>query len=233
MNINTALILCAGFGKRLKPITLETPKPLIKIDDYELLERTLHLIKNLNIKNIKINTFYLEHKIEDFILNHSLKTNIEIIKDGKHILDTGGGILNLINSSSEDDFIVFNPDTVWNINYTKTINQMIDFYFSKKIENILMVVNKSKSFDKRFKGDFDLRKNNLFKEKNCDYIYTGCQIINKKLFNGVEKKIFSISKIWDVQIAKNKLYGFESLENFTHLTDLKIYNELIKKPINP
>ena len=233
MNINTAFILCAGFGKRLKPITLETPKPLIKIDDTELLDKTLHLIKNLNIKNIKINTFYLEHKIEDFILNHSLKTNIEIIKDGKHILDTGGGILNLINSSSEDDFIVFNPDTLWNLNYTKTINQMIDFYFSKKIENILMVVNKSKSFDKRFKGDFDLRKNNLFKEKNCDYIYTGCQIINKKLFNGVEKKIFSISKIWDVQIAKNKLYGFESLENFTHLTDLKIYNELIKKPINP
>ena len=147
MNINTALILCAGFGKRLKPITLETPKPLIKIDGTELLDKTLHLIKNLNIKNIKINTFYLEHKIEDFILNHSLKTNIEIIKDGKHILDTGGGSLNLINSSSEDDFIVFNPDTLWNENYTKTINQMIDFYFSKKIENILMVVNKSKSID--------------------------------------------------------------------------------------
>ena len=57
--------------------------------------------------------------------------------------------------------------------------------------------------------------------------------MTKKLFNEAEKKIFSISKIWDIQIAKNKLYGFESLENFTHLTDLKIYNELIKKPINP
>ena len=58
MNINTAFILCAGFGKRLKPITLETPKPLIKIDDTELLDKTLHLIKNLNIKNIKINILF-------------------------------------------------------------------------------------------------------------------------------------------------------------------------------
>lgn len=232
MNINTALILCAGFGKRLNPITLETPKPLIKIDNYELLEKTLYLINNLDIQNIIINTYYLEHKIENFIFNHPLKSRIGIVKDGETILDTGGGILNLMNSSSENDFIIFNPDTLWNKNYIKTINQMIEFYFSKKINNLLMVVDKSKSFDKRFKGDFELIKDSLIRSNNCKHIYTGCQIINKKLFNGIEDKIFSISKIWDNQIKYNKLYGFESFENFTHLTDIKIYNELIKKPVS-
>ena len=233
MKINTALILCAGFGKRLNPITLDTPKPLIELKNISMLERCITLLEKLKIKKVLINTFYLKDQFSNFFKNKNFNLEIQVIGDGEKILDTGGGIHNLMKSSDQNDFIVFNPDTLWNVNYTKSINQMINFYFLKKIENILMVVDKSKSFDKRFKGDFDLRKNNLFKEKNCDYIYTGCQIINKKLFNGVEKKIFSISKIWDIQIAKNKLYGFESLENFTHLTDLKIYNELIKKPINP
>ena len=72
MKINTALILCAGFGKRLNPITLKVPKPLIIIDNLELLEHNLNLIKKLRIKNIKINTFYLQDQIIQFIKNHQL-----------------------------------------------------------------------------------------------------------------------------------------------------------------
>ena len=130
MNIDTALILCAGYGKRLNPLTLKIPKPLLKINNITLLENTIELIKNLEIKKIKINTFYLQEEIKKFIKEKNFEIEIEVISDGDEILDTGGGILNLINSSSEDDFIVFNPDTLWNENYTKTINQMIDFYFS-------------------------------------------------------------------------------------------------------
>ena len=67
MNIDTALILCAGYGKRLNPLTLKTPKPLLKIHNVTLLENTIELIKNLEIKKIKINTFYLQDEIEKFI----------------------------------------------------------------------------------------------------------------------------------------------------------------------
>ena len=96
-------------------------------------------------------------------------------------------ILNLINSSSEDDFIVFNPDTLWNVYFTKTINRMIDFYFSKKIENVLMVVNKSKSFDKRMQGDFSIENRILCKSVNKNYIFTGCQIIDRDLFMNIKE----------------------------------------------
>ena len=67
MKINTALIMCAGFGKRLNPLTLETPKPLLKIKEKTMIERNIELILKLGIKNIIINTFYLEEKITDFI----------------------------------------------------------------------------------------------------------------------------------------------------------------------
>jgi len=76
MKINTALILCAGYGKRLNPITLKTPKPLIKINNITLLDNTLNLVENLGIEKVKINTFYLQEQIINFISNHRLKNKI-------------------------------------------------------------------------------------------------------------------------------------------------------------
>ena len=228
MNINTALILCAGYGKRLNPLTLKTPKPLLKLNDFTLLENTINLIIKLNIKKIKLNTYYLQDQIKEFVEKKNFKTEIEIISDGEKILDTGGGILNMIQSSDEDNFIVFNPDTVWNLDYLKIIKEMEDFYFSNKINNILLVVEKYLSFDKNFKGDFSLTKNILKKESKNNYIYTGCQIINKKIFDHIANKNFSILEIWNKLISEKKLFGFQSQNKFYHVTDLEIYNKILK-----
>ena len=228
MKINTALILCAGYGKRLKPLTLEEPKPLLKINEITLLENCINLIKFLGLKKVIINTFYLKENIENFIKLKKFDLDIQIIDDGEKILDTGGGILNMINSSNESDFLTFNPDTVWNKNYAEAINSMEKFYFSKEIKNVLLLVNKNLSFDKKLKGDFNLLENVIKKNPQNDLIYTGCQIINKSLFEPFSVDNFSISKIWNELINKNELYGYESLEKFYHVTNLKIYEELLK-----
>lgn len=228
MSVKTALILCAGFGKRLEPLTKSIPKPLLKIKDITLLERTLQIIDKLEIKEVKINTFYLEDQIIDFIKNYKSSLEIEIIKDGKEILNTGGGILNLINSSEDEDFIVFNPDTMWDIKYIDELKGMIEYYDSNKLSNLLLVVNKKKSFDKRFIGDFELKNKSLFKYENNNFIYIGCQIINKKILNNISDTSFSISKVWNNELSKNNLNGFESTKEFFHVTDLEIFNEIIK-----
>lgn len=228
MSVKTALILCAGFGKRLEPLTKSIPKPLLKIKDITLLERTLQIIDKLEIKEVKINTFYLEDQIIDFIKNYKSSLEIEIIKDGKEILNTGGGILNLINSSEDEDFIVFNPDTMWDIKYIDELKDMIEYYYSNKLSNLLLVVNKKKSFDKRFIGDFELKNKSLFKYENNNFIYIGCQIINKKILNNISDTSFSISKVWNNELSKNNLNGFESTKEFFHVTDLEIFNEIIK-----
>jgi MurNAc alpha-1-phosphate uridylyltransferase len=228
MKINTALILCAGHGKRLNPLTLEEPKPLLKINEITLLENSINLIKLLGLKKIIINTFYLKEKIENFISLKKFNLDIQIIDDGKKILNTGGGILNMVNSSNDSDFLILNPDTVWNKNYVKVIQNMEKFYFSKKFKNILLLANKNLSFDKELKGDFNLLKNVIKKNSQNDLIYTGCQIINKSLFESFLVDNFSISKIWNELINKNELYGYESLEKFYHVTNLKIYEELLK-----
>ena len=226
MKINTALILCAGFGKRLNPITLKKPKPLIEINNVTMLEKNINLIKELGINKIILNTFYLKDHISNFIKSKNFDINIHIVDDGKSILDTGGGILNMINQSTDDDFIVFNPDTIWSNDYKNEILKMEEIYFLKKIENILLLVNKNLSFDKNFSGDFSLTNNIITKNDKAEFIYIGCQIINKKILNNQNVNKFSILNIWNKLIDKKKLFGFESKKKFYHLTDLNTFNKL-------
>ena len=226
--INTALILCAGYGKRLNPLTLNKPKPLLKVKDISLLENTINLINDFGIKNILINTFYLKEQIKVFINKKNFNCKIKIIEDGDSILDTGGGILNLIKKSENENFFVFNPDTIWSKEYIEIIRKMESFYFENKIQNILLVVKKSNSFDKKLKGDFNLDTKNILNYKDKNFIYTGCQIINKNVFSTVNKKSFSIVEIWNKLINENELYGFESSNDFVHVTDIEIFNKLSK-----
>tara|TARA_B100000427_G_scaffold287006_1_gene261337 strand:+ start:26 stop:721 length:696 start_codon:yes stop_codon:yes gene_type:complete len=228
MKINTALILCAGFGKRVNPITTDTPKPLIMYKNVTLLENTINLLIDLKIQNIKINVFYLKEKIKQFIKEKNFPVKIEILDDGETILGTGGGTLNLMNSTNENDLLVINPDTIWNQTYLKSIIEMENFYFNEKIKNILLVVNNTFCYDKRFNGDFEIKDNILLKKKINDFKYTGCQIINKDLLTGRNITYFPISEIWDNLERENKLFGFEYSGEFLHLTDIEIYNKLFK-----
>jgi MurNAc alpha-1-phosphate uridylyltransferase len=226
MKINTALILCAGFGKRLNPLTLDIPKPLIKLKDVVILETCINLIESLGIKKIIINSFYLKNQIYDFLKNKNFKIEIIIVDDGEEILDTGGGILNMLNHTNEENVLIFNPDTIWKKNYLEEILEMEKLYFSKQIENILLLVDKKLSFDKNLTGDFELKNNLISKTNDKKYIYTGCQILNKKIFTNYKVKNFSIIEVWNSLIEKNELYGFESINDFYHLTDLQTFKKL-------
>ena len=226
MKINTALILCAGLGKRLNPLTLTTPKPLLKLNNVTMLENCINMVIKLGIKKILLNTFYLSDQIFEFFKKKKFMADIQIINDGKFILDTGGGVLNMINNSEENDFLILNPDTLWSKEYINEIHKMQNLYFSKKIKNILLITNKALSYDKNFEGDFSLGDNLLNKDGKKDFIYIGCQILNRELIENYELKNFSITKVWDQLLSKNELYGFKSSNKFFHLTNLEIFKKL-------
>ena len=226
MKINTALILCAGLGKRLNPLTLTTPKPLLKLENTTILERCINLIIKFGAQKILLNTFHLGTHIYEFIENKKFPIDIQIIEDGREILDTGGGILNMIKNSKDNDFIIFNPDTLWHKNYIDEINKMESFYFSNRLNNILLLANKKLSFDKNLKGDFELKNNLLKKNDNNDFIYIGCQILNRNLFEKYKVQRFSVLEVWNELLKKGKLNGFESLNKFYHLTNLETFKKL-------
>ena len=211
--------------KSFDNIIEENGELTFNIKNINLLDNTIKLVENLGIKKIKLNTHYLADQIKDFINKKNYQLDIQIIHE-EIILNTGGGISNIIKNISEQNFLVFNPDTIWSNKDVKTVNAMSDFYNKYKPKNILLVVNKNKSFDKRFLGDFNLKDNLLSKDKSNDFIYTGCQILNKKIFKDFGESVFSISDIWDQLLQNNELYGFESLNEFVHLTDIEIYKRL-------
>lgn len=224
--IKTAIILCAGFGRRLRPLTNKVPKPLLKVGRISLLENTIKLLNGLNVNQIFLNSHHLNKQIKRFILKKKFSKKIKIFEEKNKILNTGGGILNIINFSNQNDFIVLNPDTIWSKRHLKEIIRMKDLYFSKKASNMLLVVKKKYSFDKNLGGDFSMRKNILINTLRKEYIFTGCQIINKKVFKSCKRKNFPISLIWNNLIKNNILYGYESKVKFKHITNIKIYKEL-------
>ena len=227
MKINTAIILCGGFGKRLNPITLKTPKPLIELKNITMLENCINTIIDLKIKKVLINIFHLGEQISNFIKEKKFPIDIEIIKDGDKILNTGGGILNMMNCSQDENFLIFNPDTLWIKDYVSEIDKMESYYFQNNLDNILLVVNKRLSFDQKLKGDFNMI-DNILKKKDGDknFIYIGCQILNKNLFRQYKVESFPINEIWDSLLIQEKLNGLESLNKFYHLTNFETFKKL-------
>jgi len=229
--IKKAMILAAGFGKRVHPLTLKNPKPLLKIGNETLLSNTLKFLELNEIKEVVINVHYLGEQIIDYIQNNKFNLNIKIVKEEDKILDTGGGILNAIQYFLDSPFFVINPDTIWSSHYFEEIKLIEKLFFqNKKNKCSLLVVKKEKSFDKSFKGDFNL-KNNLIKRShkgNFEYIYTGVQIIKPEVFLNLDEKVFSINKIWDNLIKNDELSGLESKNDFLHVSTLDIYKDLLK-----
>jgi len=225
--IKKAMILAAGFGKRLNPLTLKYPKPLLKIGQETLLSNTINFLEKFEIEKVIINTHYLGDQIVEYINKKKFNLEIIILKEEKEILDTGGGILNSLKYFNES-FLCLNPDTIWNLNYINELKKMeIDFFSSKK-NCQLLVVDKMKSFDKNLKGDFNI-KNGLasrIKSEHLKYIYTGLQIIHPNAFLNINEKVFSINKIWNKLIQNNQLYVYESNLDFLHISTLEIYKTL-------
>ena len=232
--INKAMILAAGFGKRIHPLTLTSPKPLLKIGNETLLSNTLKFLELSGINQVVINVHYLGDQIVDYINKNKFNLNISIVKEKDKILDTGGGILNAIQHFSNEAFLIINPDTLWSSHYLKELKLMQKVFSEYKKKCLLLVVNKKKSFDQSLKGDFNL-KNNLVGRKerdNLDYIYTGLQIIESEVFSDINEKVFSINRIWDKLIASNELQAFESNIDFMHVSTLDIYKSLLEKNLN-
>jgi len=227
MTIKKAMIMAAGFGKRMLPLTEKTPKPLLRIGQKNLLERSVELLIKIGINEIVINTHHLSEEIDIFLKNKNYQISINTIKEAV-LLDTGGGILNATKNFNNEPFYVLNPDTIWSKNYFEELKILENSFFQNS-KPILLLVDKINSHDKSFKGDFNFIENNcIIRETRNQYIFTGAQIINRSIFKGIKKEIFSMNVVWDQMVKEKKLLGQTSSQTFFHVNSLKVYEELNK-----
>jgi len=220
--IKHGMVLAAGLGKRMQPMTLKTPKPLLEISNITLLERAINLLINSGVEEISINVHHLPEQIEKFLREKKFKVKISISKETEALLDTGGGILEATKHFGDNPFYVINPDTLWSDKYIVEAKRLKDSY-SKNKKPTLLLVNKKLSFDGFFKGDFNLSNNQISRDEKNDFIFTGLQIINRSFLTSENSKVFSMNKIWNDLIVNKELYGIESNLKFYHLNTHEMY----------
>ena len=227
MKIKQGMILAAGLGKRMQPITLKTPKPLVQIGNKNLLDRAIELLINHGVDEIAINVHHLADQIKDFINKKKYKAKITISHEQDILLDTGGGIYNA-TKSFKGPFVVVNPDTLWNNTYLSELKNLEDLYFQhKRTKACLLLVNKNLSFDNSFKGDFNLKDGIVSRDNNNQFIFTGLQILDHSDFSPIKNKIFSMNDIWNNLIENNLLIGIKSNQKFYHLNTKKMYDKIL------
>lgn len=218
----SGIILAAGFGRRLMPLTKKLPKPLIDINGITLLDNSIDFLKKLGCENIVINTHYMSDKIIQHIDKRSDKELITILYE-KEILDTGGGVINAIPYFKNQDIIITNSDIFWrhqNINDCLTSIKI----YCNNTKPYLLLVKKDNIFGlNKSTGDFVLKNNIISRYKfgNKIFFYSGLQIINTRILGVFFKKKFSFNDIWDYLIDNNNLSGNIMKSNIYHVGDIQ------------
>ena len=225
MNIKYGMILAAGLGKRMQPLTFKTPKPLLEINNYTLLERAINLLISHGVQEISINVHYLPDQIKSFINRKKFKVKITISNEENLLLDTGGGVLKGTQNFGDNPFFVINPDTVWGKHYLAELKSLEVIYL-KNNKPTLLLVNKKLSIDPSFQGDFNLNNEKISKDNENQFIFTGLQIINRSIFMNERSEVFSLNKVWDKLIKDKNLLGLESNQNFYHLNTSYMYRKI-------
>ena len=226
MSIKHGMILAAGLGKRMQPLTLKTPKPLLEINNLTLLERAINLLVSHGVQEISINVHHLSDQIQSFINKEKFEVKISISNEEDLLLNTGGGVLKGTQNFGDNPFFVVNPDTVWSRHYLKELKSLEEIYF-KDNKPTLLLVNKKLSIDTSFKGDFNLNNEKISKNHENQFIFTGLQITNRSTMIGEKLKVFSMNKVWNKLIKDNNLQGLESTQKFYHLNTFDMYKKIL------
>ncbi|MDJ1257600.1 MAG: NTP transferase domain-containing protein [Candidatus Midichloria sp.] len=208
--IKNAMILAAGFGKRLQPIIGNLPKPLVEIAGKTMLEIAIAALNKLkDIQNIYINVHWQAVLIRDHVKNLETDKNIYLVEE-EVILEAGGGILNVLNKISSQYLLIKNADVLL-LNGTTLYENLIHDFYKKAPTALLMLVNKN---GLKATGDFSLAEDNyIFRGAENDYIYTGCGILSKDLFKDINQvEPFPLNKLLFLSQKDNyKKYNYRGL----------------------
>ena len=225
MKIKYGMVLAAGLGKRMQPLTLNKPKPLLEINNISLLERAINLLINCGVQEISINVHYLSDQIKSFINKKKFSTKINISDETELLLDTGGGVLAGTNNFNDNPFFVINPDTLWSKVYIEEAKKLEEIYFENSKPSLLLV-DKTLSLDTSFVGDFNLKERLVSKDRENQLIFTGLQITKRSFLSSEKSKVFSMNKVWSDLIKDKNLCGLKSMQKFYHLNTFEMYDKI-------
>ena len=224
INIKSAIILAAGFGKRMRHLTSEAPKPLISFKGKPLIQYSIDFLESLEVQEIIINVHYKSEKIKEFLKNLE-NSKIKISDESSEILDTGGGIKKAMSLINGAESIVVNSDVLWNEKQISSLKGMDNMFDQNSCDALLCLSRIENTKGYKGEGDFIfLDDSKICRYQNKDknpFVYCGAQIISKNAFVNFEEDIFSINKIWNRSISNDRLLGYKSSNEIFHVGSIE------------
>ncbi|MEE9374884.1 MAG: nucleotidyltransferase family protein [Rhizobiaceae bacterium] len=208
--IENAMVLAAGLGTRMRPITKTIPKPLVRVDGKTLLDHALDALGEAGIKRASVNVHYLADQIENHVKARG-RPEILISDERQELLDSGGGVKQAISKFTDGSFIILNSDSFWIDRGESNLNKMLSAWDPDKMDMLLLVCPKEKAVGFEGPGDFFINEASRLtrrgKEKAAPTIYAGAIIAKSQCFHAIEQKKFSLNPMFDRAISEKRLYG--------------------------
>jgi MurNAc alpha-1-phosphate uridylyltransferase len=205
-----AMILAAGLGTRMAPLTAERPKPLIKLRGKALIDHAIDLLVRGGVKFFVVNVHY---KAEMLIAHLKKRTDVEIriCDETDAILDTGGAIAKALPFFKGEPFFTHNSDSLWVEGMGSALSRMKARWDSEAMDALMLLAPTVNSIGFEGRGDFEMDSLGLLRRRGelklAPFVWTGLQIVHPRLFDGAPKGRFSINPLWDRAIEKDRLYG--------------------------
>jgi MurNAc alpha-1-phosphate uridylyltransferase len=207
----TALVLAAGLGKRMRPLTASRPKPLIEVAGQSLLDHVLERLRAAGVEKAVVNVHYLADAVEAHLAKNSYGLDVAISDERSLLLETGGGMVKAASQIESDPFLVVNSDNLWIDGPADTLKLLASHWDGSKMDALLLVVPLARAENHHGRGDFHMDRTGRLRRRErshvAPFVYTGIQMVSKRLLRDAPNGPFSANMLWDRAIEEGRCFG--------------------------
>lgn len=208
--IDTAMVLAAGFGKRMLPLTEKMPKPMVQVDGVSLIDRVLDRLYDASVARAVVNVHYLG----DVLMRHlasRASPKIEISDERDAILDTGGGIVRALPLLGDAPFFLVNSDTIWIEGAAPNLPRLATAFDESKMDALLLLAPVAGAVGYGGPGDFSMSPEGLLAKRGerevAPFVYAGAAILHPRLFRDAPRGAFSLLRSFERAESEGRLFG--------------------------
>ncbi|ARS26732.1 nucleotidyltransferase family protein [Sphingomonas sp. KC8] len=209
--IRTAMVLAAGLGKRMRPLTATRPKPLVEVAGKPLLDHVFDRLRGAGIGRAVVNVHYLADALEAHLRRKAGDMEIIVSDERDLLLETGGGVTRALPLIGDDHFLVVNSDNLWVDGPIDAIRLLGQRWDDARMDALLLLVPQARAHCHSGQGDFHMDGDGLISRRRpgkvAPFVFTGIQIVSKRLFADAPDGAFSTNILWDRAIAAGRVYG--------------------------
>ena len=207
----TAMVMAAGLGKRMRPLTATRPKPLVEVAGKALIDHVLDHLRTAGIERIVVNVHYLADAIEAHLANRAADLDVKVSDERGLLLETGGGLVQAAPLIDDDPFLVVNSDNFWIDGPADTLRLLASHWRDEQMDALLLVVPHARAANNVGVGDFHMdslgRLRRRGRSRVAPFVFTGIQIISKRLLRDAPEGAFSTNILWDRAINEGRCFG--------------------------